>query len=183
MPWWLRPRTYLRRRHLGTQVSQELRQIVQRNFDEIRAGIRDGVKSKLRSVLTLSLQDIEVLTPEILEETCDQIKTFLFAGHDTTSTTIIWCIYELSRTPYALKAVREELDGLFGQTEAGHVSSVDAVRDKLLAPNGGELVNRMTYISAVIKEVMRLHARDQIRSLYTTGRVRSRRRQVALPHP
>lgn len=117
--------------------------------------MRDGVKSTTaRSVLTLSLHDVEVLTPQILEERCDQLKTFLFAGHDTTSTTIIWSIDELSRTPHALKAVHNELDELFGPRSE---SADDAVREKLLAPNGGDLVRRMTYISAVIKETLRLH--------------------------
>lgn len=151
------PRTHLKRHRLGEQVSQQLRKIVRRNFEEIIAGDRDGVKPKSRTVLTLSLYDIEELTPEIMEETCDQLKTFLFAGHDTTSTTIIWSIYELSRTPHALKAVRHELDEIFGARKGADGSVTDLVREKLLAPNGGELVHRMTYISAVIKEVLRLH--------------------------
>lgn len=146
------PRVHLRRRHLGTQISQHLRRIVRHKFDEMRAGALD-IKS--RTILALSLQDIESLTPEIMEETCDQLKTFLFAGHDTTSTTIIWTMYELSRTPHALKAVHNELDELFGPGGAARNPAV--VREKLLSPNGDEFVNRMTYISAVIKEVLRLH--------------------------
>lgn len=146
------PRTHLRRRRLGEQISQNLRRVVRRKFDEMRAGDLD-IKS--RTILALSLQDIDSLTPEIMEETCDQLKTFLFAGHDTTSTTIIWTMYELSRTPHALKAVHNELDELYGRGGAARDPVV--VREKLLGPNGDELVNRMTYISAVIKEVLRLH--------------------------
>ncbi|KAI1095024.1 cytochrome P450 [Rostrohypoxylon terebratum] len=139
LPWWLMPRVHLRRRRLGRLISQRLR------------GIARG---KSRSILALSLQGIQLLTPEIMEETCDQLKTFLFAGHDTTSTTIIWSIYELYRTPYALKAVREELDNLFGP---GAARDPAAVRDKFLSPEGSEIIHRMTYISAVIREVLRLH--------------------------
>lgn len=109
----------------------------------------------LRTILSLSLQEIESLTPQIMEETCDQLKTFLFAGHDTTSTTIIWSIYELFRTPHALKAVRDELDTLFGPGIGVRGSA--SVQEKILAPDGGEILQRMTYISAVIKEVLRLH--------------------------
>lgn len=109
----------------------------------------------LRTILALSLQEIESLTPQMMEETCDQLKTFLFAGHDTTSTTIIWSIYELFRTPHALKAVRDELDSLFGPGTGVRGSA--SVQEKLLARDGGEVLHRMTYISAVIKEVLRLH--------------------------
>ncbi|KAJ3561912.1 hypothetical protein NPX13_g8764 [Xylaria arbuscula] len=91
-------------------------------------------------------------TPLILEETCDQLKSFLFAEHDTTSTTIIWAIYELARTPHALKAVRVELDELFG---AG--SSSSHVAAKLLSPGSDKIIHKMTYIWAVIKEVLRLY--------------------------
>lgn len=129
-----------------------MRHIVRRKFDEMRAGAHD---TRSRTILALSLQDIESLTPEIVEETCDQLKTFLFAGHDTTSTTIIWSMYELSRTPHALKAVHNELGRLFGPEGAARSPAV--VREKLLGSHGDELVHRMTYISAVIKEVLRLH--------------------------
>lgn len=149
------PLVHLRRRRLGTQISQRLRRIVRSSFDEMKAGDISTVPSnKSRSILTLSLQEIDVLTPDIMEETCDQLKTFIFAGHDTTSTTIIWSMYELSRTPHALKAVHDELDRLFGP---GAARDPSIIREKLLAPNGDELVHRMIYISAVIKEVLRLH--------------------------
>ncbi|KAI1447778.1 cytochrome P450 [Annulohypoxylon stygium] len=155
LPWWLMPRAHLRRRRLGNLISQRLRGIVSRNFEAMKAGVRQGqTYRKSRSILALSLQDIESLTPEIMEETCDQLKTFLFAGHDTTSTTIIWSVYELFRTPHALKAVRDELDTLFGP---GAARDPGIVRDKLLSPEGSEIIHRKTYISAVIREILRLH--------------------------
>jgi cytochrome P450 len=155
-PWWLAPRVHLKRHRLGTRISRSLRQIVRRNFDEMRSDDNGKASADTtRTILALSLQEIESLTPQIMEETCDQLKTFLFAGHDTTSTTIIWSIYELFRTPHALKAVRDELDTLFGPGTGVRGSA--SVHEKLLAPDGGELIHRMTYISAVIKEVLRLH--------------------------
>lgn len=155
-PWWLTPLIHLRRRRLGTRISRSLRRIVHRKFDEIKSHGHGGTSTDtLRTILSLSLQEIESLTPQIMEETCDQLKTFLFAGHDTTSTTIIWSIYELFRTPHALTAVRDELDTIFGPGIGVRGSA--SVQEKLLAPDGGELLQRMTYISAVVKEVLRLH--------------------------
>lgn len=155
-PWWLTPLVHLRRRRLGSRISQSLRQIVRRKFDEAKSQPHGGTSSHTpRTILALSLQEIESLTPPIMEETCDQLKTFLFAGHDTTSTMITWSIYELYRTPHALKAVRDELDTLFGPGIG--VRGSTSVQEMLLAPGGGELLHRMTYISAVIKEVLRLY--------------------------
>ncbi len=44
----------------------------------------------------------------------DQAVTLLFAGHDTTTTTFTFLIYELGRNPSALRALQEELDGAIG---------------------------------------------------------------------
>jgi cytochrome P450 len=44
----------------------------------------------------------------------DQAVTLLFAGHDTTTTTFTFLIYELGRNPSALRAVQQELDGAVG---------------------------------------------------------------------
>lgn len=147
------PLVHLKRRRLGERITQRLKDIVRRNFDDIKSGAWED-DNRSRTILALSLQDIHSLTPELLEETCDQLKTFLFAGHDTTSRSIVWAIYELCRTPRALKCVRDELDVLFGPEGARDPA---VVRERLLAPGGDEIIHSMTYISAVWKEVLRLH--------------------------
>lgn len=107
----------------------------------------------MQSILSLSVQDSDDhLSPTLLDETCDQIKTFLLAGHDTASITISWVFYWLARTPRALRAVREELDGLLGKER-----DPEAIRAKLLSSDGPDLTRKMPYISAVIKETLRLH--------------------------
>lgn len=99
----------------------------------------------------MSLQSLENLSEKTINVTCDQLSSFLFAVHDTTSTTIAWAFYELSRTPHALQAVRAELDELFGPDP-----SPAAVAARLLSAGGDELVQRMSYTMAVIKETLRL---------------------------
>lgn len=155
-PWWMAPLPHWRRRQLGARISQRLRAIVRRHFAEAKARQRSHQEDphRLRSVVALGLQDVETLTPDVLEETCDQLKTFFFAGHDSTSAVFVWTIYELARTPHGLKRVREELDMLFGTDGARDPARVCA---KLLGPGGDELIHRMRYISAVLKEAMRLH--------------------------
>ncbi len=77
----------------------------------------------------------------------DQIKTLMFAGHDTTSSTICNVAYMLYKHPEALQRVRQEYDDVFGtdveQTAAG-------IRDDPYR------LNRLPYSVAIIKEVLRL---------------------------
>lgn len=145
LPWWFTPRTEWRRHRLQGKVRQALRAAVH----EHHAGKGSGKEAF--SILSMSLRDIETLTPELVDITCDQLSSFLFAGHDTSSTLMSWAFYELSRTPHALRAVCAELDDLFGTDP-----DPAAVRAALLAPGGRELIHRMTYTSAVIKETLRL---------------------------
>lgn len=146
LPWWFTPRLERKRRNLALQVRASLRAIVQESHAKQNVGT-----NRPRSILSMSLEGVDTLSPESLDTTCDQLSTFLFAGHDTTSTTIAWMLYEVSRTPRALQAVRAEFDELFGPDP-----SPAAVASRLLAPGGEELVNRMAYTSAVIRETLRL---------------------------
>ncbi|KAE8146525.1 cytochrome P450 [Aspergillus avenaceus] len=142
---WLNPRITLYRRRLAKRIDKLIKEHIQRKFTEQING-----SSPSRSVLALSLQDLNHLDQQTLDQTCDQLKTFLFAGHDTTSILLQWTLYELSRTPHARKAVRDELESLFGPD-----TSPAAVRHALLSQ--GEALGKMPYVSAVIKETLRLY--------------------------
>lgn len=150
IPWWLTPHVELKRHRLSKRIDVLMKDMIRRKYAEQQA--HGGAKAnKPRSILYLSLQDAENLSPELLDETCDQVKTFLLGGHDTVSSSISWVFYWLSRTPRALAAARSELDSLLG-TEA----DPEAVCARLLSPGGPDTVHRMLYISAVIKETLRL---------------------------
>ncbi|RYO88454.1 hypothetical protein DL762_003748 [Monosporascus cannonballus] len=147
LPSWLVSRTTWKRNRLTKRVKSILKHTIINKYDKLQ---KEG-DIRSRSILSLSLQDVNPLTPEVVEETCDQISTFLFSGHDTTSILLSWVFYELSRTPHALSAVRAELDKLFGPDP-----SPSEVRARLLSGHAEELLNRMTYTAAVIKETLRL---------------------------
>ncbi|RYP00856.1 hypothetical protein DL764_006379 [Monosporascus ibericus] len=140
----------MKRRRLGKRIDLLIKGIISRKHTEQQ--IHAGGDGKSRSILSLSLQDTKTLTPELIDVTCDQLKTSLLAGHDTTSTMLAYCFYELSHTPRVLDAVRDELNRLLGTEEDPEV-----VRSRLVSPDGPNLINRMSYISAVIKETLRLH--------------------------
>jgi cytochrome P450 len=148
-PWMTRYRRRLVRK-LDGLIKNHIQQTYAERTEQSGAGCNPGTES--RSVLSLSLRDIDELTPAILDQICDQLKTFLFAGHDTTSILLQWALYELSRTPRALNVVRRELDEIFGPN-----TCPEQVHEMLLSGQGGALLSRMPYISAVIKEILRLY--------------------------
>lgn len=140
------PLVYLRRKRTSRAVDQLVKSIIQDKFDAITSNT-----SKDRSVLALSLQGTEELNPLILQQTADQLKSFLFAGHDTTSIVLQWAFYELSRSPSVLAALRAEHDELFGPDTNPTVVS------EMLCTKGDEIIPKLIYTSAVIKEILRLY--------------------------
>ncbi|KAI6089259.1 cytochrome P450 [Hypoxylon rubiginosum] len=148
LPWWIVPSTTLRRHRLAKRIDTLVRNMLQRKYAEIK---EEAEGNRSRSIVALSLQDTESLTPELLSTTSDQIRSFLFAGHDTNTSMLQWAFYELSRTPRALKAVRDELDEILGP------GSDPRTVCTTLAAKGEHLLPRMHYVNAVIKETLRLH--------------------------
>ncbi|QDS73378.1 hypothetical protein FKW77_007316 [Venturia effusa] len=140
------------RQRLGKTVDKSIKTVVQQKFQQQLQARKEGQASnKGRSVIDLSLQDIDILTPEILQETADQVKSFLFAGHDTTSILLQWAFYTLSTHPRVLATLTTELDSIFGPSTLP--SSVSAQ----LLERGEECMKNLVYTSAVIKETLRLY--------------------------
>jgi cytochrome P450 len=124
-------------------VFQAVKECIQAKFDEIQAG--DG-NSQDRSVLALALKDTDILTPMILQNIADQIKTFLLAGHDTTSILLQRLFYALSIHPECLAKIRSEHDTIFG----------DADPKEIFLSRPDETLKALVYTSACIKEALRL---------------------------
>lgn len=76
-----------------------------------------------------------------------QIRLFLFAGHDSTSSTICYCFYLLHKHPAALERLMAEHDGVFGM-------DISTTADQIRA--NPHLLNALPYTTAVIKETLRL---------------------------
>jgi cytochrome P450 len=76
-----------------------------------------------------------------------RIRTFVFAGHDTISTTISMIYYFLSFNPTVRAKACSELDEVFGKSID---ESAKRIRDD------PHLLNRMPYCTGVIKETLRL---------------------------
>ncbi|MGW0469392.1 cytochrome P450 [Streptomyces sp. NPDC003027] len=70
----------------------------------------------------------------------DETVTLYIGGHETTSSTLVWAWYLLSRHPRVRDALAEELDRVLGDQEPGFDDYA-----------------RLTYTQAVVKETLRLY--------------------------
>lgn len=76
-----------------------------------------------------------------------QLRLFLFAGRDTTSSTLLYCFYLLGKDEKALKKVREEHTRVLGPE----------VRDAgRIIQESPHKLNMLPYTTAVVREALRL---------------------------
>ncbi|KAL8895899.1 MAG: hypothetical protein Q9207_007961 [Kuettlingeria erythrocarpa] len=102
----------------------------------------------LDTYLSETQQDGAATLPALFKESAiDQFKTFLFAGHDTTSSTACYIVHLLNQNPEALEKVCQEHDDVLGPdvTKAAQIISDDPY-----------VLNRLPYTMAVLKEVLRM---------------------------
>ena len=76
-----------------------------------------------------------------------QMKVFILAGHDTTSSTLCYIFYLLSCNPSALQRVRAEHDGAFGS---------DLAQTEAKITENPHCLNQLPFTLAIIKEALRL---------------------------
>ena len=74
-------------------------------------------------------------------EVRDQVMTLMFAGHDTSTSTLTFMMHELARHPDVLAKLREEQDRVLGGD----------------APDVDQLEREMPYLDMVLDEVLRLY--------------------------
>ncbi|EHK97474.1 putative sterigmatocystin biosynthesis monooxygenase stcS [Glarea lozoyensis 74030] len=88
------------------------------------------------------------IPPDFIDKIVKNIKMFLFAGHETTGTTISMMYYMLHRNPEKLAALRAEHDAVFGSDPAQAIEAIQADFTTL---------NKLPYTTAVVKELLRMY--------------------------
>jgi len=71
----------------------------------------------------------------------DQVMTLMFAGHDTSTSTLTFMLHELARHPEATRRLRDEQDRVLGGA----------------SPSAQQLEKDMPYLDMVLDEVLRLY--------------------------
>ncbi|KIW30827.1 uncharacterized protein PV07_02521 [Cladophialophora immunda] len=133
--------------------------------DAVKSGANDnGQTGSQRSITRLALSG---LTPDeaLIRNTVSQIKSFLFAGQDTTATLIQWLCFELSKASWSPSsaAIHEKLiqehDSVFGK-EGGPFNALDVLGrtdEESRKETEAILGSRLPYTTAFIKETLRIH--------------------------
>jgi len=143
---WLNPRR-IKKYIYSRRLDAAIKRCITEKFTDIKAAQSTETKeTKDWSVLALALRETDDLTPYILQSIADQVKTFLFAGHDTTSILLQRLFYALSIHPDCLMKIRNEHDAIFGELDPREVF--------LGRPD--ETLKALRYTSACIKEALRL---------------------------
>ena len=100
--------------------------------------------AKAGGAISINSDDMENMT--------SQLKTFYFAGHDTTATTIAWAFWLLLKHPEALKRAREEVMSALGEDWVQAATESDG-----LSSTTFEQLQQCEYLDAIARETLRLY--------------------------
>ena len=119
-----------RREKLSNEKSENLE-----NLDDDDVGLKK--KMCLLDVLLQSTIDGKPLSNDDIQE---EVDAFTFAGHDTTTNTICFTLFTISKFPEVQRKLNEEIQRVIGDGEVTF-----------------KVINELKYLDLVIKETMRLY--------------------------
>ncbi|KAL9128895.1 MAG: hypothetical protein Q9217_002517 [Psora testacea] len=135
--------------------ARKMNRYLTRELDKRYSAIQSNAKNPKNSVIDLALKSYLEENPSATGINADfkafamaQIKLFIFAGYDNTSTGAVFTYHLLAQHPETLAKVRAEHDGVFG-------SNIDAAASLLTSKPS--LLNQLPYTLAVIKESLRIY--------------------------
>lgn len=105
----------------------------------------------VRTILDMLLECEELSD----EDVCAEINTFIFAGHETTGSTLSFALYELSRNPDIQTKVYNEIITVVGNDNAPTYNDLES----------------LPYTSMMLKEVSRLYPGVPFISRYITKEI------------
>ena len=114
---------------------QEIRQILQAECDRRRQDPKAMGDDILSLLLTARDEDGQPMSDREIQ---DELLTMLFAGHETTASSLAWCFYWLHRLPEVGQKLRDELSSLPADAEYTEIA-------------------KLPYLSAVVSETLRLN--------------------------
>ncbi|KAI1123774.1 cytochrome P450 [Nemania abortiva] len=144
--------SYRMNAYLDKEIDKRFEELAQSRLDQPK-----GARGSSRSIISLAmdkyLEDVghnKELSREAFKTLAKpQLRMFLYAGHDTTSSTLLYCFLLLSQHPEVLSKLRKEHDEVFG-TDLSIENCVQIIK------NDPSLLNQIPYTLAVIKEVLRI---------------------------
>ncbi|CAE6439875.1 unnamed protein product [Rhizoctonia solani] len=131
-------------RRIGTELMKDKKGLLQGDSRSEESCGRDLLTLLIKS----NLAETDNLRAMSDEEVLGQISTFLVAGHETTSSTIAWALYALTKHPKMQEKLRDELQNA-GLGEEPSMDELDS----------------LSYLDSFVREVLRVYA-----VVPTTGR-------------
>ena len=118
--------------------------VMGRIVDDVIQARRAGVRPENHDLLDLMLHSTHPRTGRRLDPVNirQQVITFIFAGHETTSGALSFALYYLTRNPAVLARAKAEVDALWGGSDNPEPAYAD--------------VARLRYVRAVLDESLRL---------------------------
>ncbi|KYN14032.1 PREDICTED: cytochrome P450 4c3-like, partial [Trachymyrmex cornetzi] len=124
------------------QIIQEfVNKVIVKRKAEWKSDTNFNNSKKRRALLDLLLQISQNGTVLSDEDICEEVNTFMYAGHDTMATTISWTLYALGRNPEYQQKILEEYNDMVVDT------------DEITLEN----IHKLTWLEACIKEQWRLY--------------------------
>lgn len=138
LPWLYRLPTP--RNRAFSRAMARLDAIVQRIIVQRRA--QQGEEAQGEDLLGTLMAACDADTGDAFDDTQlrDEVMTLLLAGHETTATSLAWCLHLLEQHPEVERRLHAEVDAVLG----GRVPTL-------------EDLPRLRYVTCVLEEVMRLY--------------------------
>ena len=121
-----------------------LNEAAQSIIDERKQMAMNGNLDKNDLISRMIKANLETNNPKEMmsdEELSGQVITFLLAGHETSSTTLTWCMMLLSKHPDVQKKLRDEVNGV--------------LEGRALADLSADEISGLKYLDAVVRETLR----------------------------
>eukprot|EP00531_Pseudo-nitzschia_arenysensis_P004444 CAMPEP_0116130100 /NCGR_PEP_ID=MMETSP0329-20121206/8275_1 /TAXON_ID=697910 /ORGANISM="Pseudo-nitzschia arenysensis, Strain B593" /LENGTH=513 /DNA_ID=CAMNT_0003624407 /DNA_START=119 /DNA_END=1659 /DNA_ORIENTATION=+ len=149
-------------------LDRDMQNLVRRRIaavkkDETNAPQKDILSLTLSSVLAANKKDEAsqsdvAFSDDDMERMTSQLKTFYFAGHDTTATTIAWAYWLLLLNPESLEKARAEVLEHLGKDWVDAV--VKGENYKQIIPEESttyENLQKCQFLDAISRETLRLY--------------------------
>ncbi|KAF2655142.1 cytochrome P450 [Lophiostoma macrostomum CBS 122681] len=145
--------------YYGRKMNRYVRQALEERWKEVRREATSGQGRRSGSVISLALhnyfqqrQSVKTNVTELDGDFADfatrQMRLFLFAGHDTTTSVLVYTYHTLSDHPAVLRRLREEHNTVFGSLPGQAGARIKETPS---------IVNELPYTMAVLKETMRMY--------------------------
>ncbi|KAH9894499.1 cytochrome P450 [Xylariomycetidae sp. FL2044] len=154
------PMVHYRRRTNGAKLDASIGEIVDARF-AARTQLNAAESAKKKHVVVDYAIDAHIenstrkgdrsvgtrIDDDVREDIISQVKTLIFAGHDSSSSTIAYAFYLLAQNPDAYEKLRAEHDEVLGTDIAESANQLKS---------DPKILNRLPYTLAVIKETLRM---------------------------